>query len=154
MTDIEQVQEQQPRLDPRIRNPFTEMEAWTNRIGTQPTLFRPEWPMIDGVDFTPIADIEETDTAWTVEVELPGVKKKDLTVETHGRTVVITGERKEKEREGVLRQRRRAMGSFRYEVTLPRDIDVDGIDASLDHGELVVTIPKQSHQQPRKVKIN
>jgi HSP20 family protein len=154
MTDIEQAQEQQPQRDPRIWNPFTEMEAWTNRIGTRPTLFRPEWPMIDGVDFTPVADIEETDTAWTVEVELPGVKKKDLTVETHGRTVVITGERKEKEREGVLRQRRRVMGSFRYEVTLPSDIDVDGIDASLHHGELVVTVPKQSHQQPRKVKIN
>jgi HSP20 family protein len=154
MTDIEQARDVMPQREPRMWDPFTEMEAWTNRMAGWPKLFRPEWPMVDGVDFTPLADIEETDTAWLVDVELPGVKKKDLTVETHGRTVVIAGERKEKEREGVLRQRRRVTGSFRYEVTLPGDIDVDGIDASLHDGELVVTVPKQSKEQPRKVKIS
>jgi len=60
------------------------------------------WPYLlsafDGIDFTPLADVEESDTAWTIEVELPGVDTKGVEVETHGRTVVICGERKEKER--------------------------------------------------------
>jgi len=134
-------------------DPFAELEAWARRFGHRP----PRWPALlsgfEGVDFTPLADIEESDDAWMIEVELPGVKKKDIEVETRGRTVVITGERKEKERKGVLRQRRRVTGSFRYEVTVGGEFDPEAISARLADGELTITIPKAEQDQPRKIKI-
>ncbi len=136
-------------------DPYAEIEAWARRLGLRPTMEL--WPNLmsafDGVDFTPLADIEETDTGWTIEVELPGIKKKDIEVETQGRTIVIHGERKEKEREGVLRQRRRVTGSFRYEVTLGSEFDANAITADLNDGELTVTVPKAVHAQPHKIKI-
>lgn len=157
MTDVE-VKEAAPPGAPAPSSgwdPFGEFEAWARRLGHRPAMLR--WPDLlsafDGVDFTPLADIEETDSAWTVEVEIPGVKKKDIDVETHGRTIVISGQRKEKERNGVLRQRRRVSGSFRYEVTLGGDFDVKAITADLADGELTITVPKAEQDQPHKIKI-
>ena len=116
------------------------------------------WPNLmsafDGVDFTPVADVEESDTDWTVEVELPGVKKKDIEVETRGRTVAISGRRKDKKRDGVLRHRRRVTGSFRYEVALPGDFDSGAITAGLSDGELTITIPKAKTEQTHKIVVS
>ena len=57
--------------------------------------------------FTPRADVEETDDAYVIEVEVPGVAKKDIDVSVAGRRLTITGERKERERVGILRRRTR-----------------------------------------------
>ena len=152
MTDID-VKESTPVPSSPGWNPFGELEAWSRRFGHQPM----RWPSLlsafDGVDFTPLADIEESDTEWTIEVELPGMKKKNIDVETHGRTVVISGKREDKERKGVLRQRRRVTGTFRYEVTLGAGFDADGIAANLSDGELTIVVPKAQQDQPHKIKI-
>ncbi len=51
-------------------------EAWARWIGFRPAARWPHLlPAFEGVDFTPLADIEEYDTAWTIEAELPGVDK-------------------------------------------------------------------------------
>lgn len=157
MTDVE-VKEAAPAVPEAPSpgwDPFAELEAWARRLGHRPAIMR--WPSLlsafDGIDFTPLADIEETDTAWTIGVELPGVKKKDVDVQTHGHAIVISGERKEKERTGVLRQQRRVTGSFRYEVTLGSDFVADAITANLANGELTITVPKAEQDQPHKIKI-
>src|SRR4051812_963329 len=67
-------------------------------------------PLASGNEFLPQADLEETDDAYLVDIELPGVHKKDVNVEVIDRRLVITGERKEKERVGVLRRRTRVYG--------------------------------------------
>lgn len=137
-------------------DPFSELEAWTRSLG-RPMASAMRWPSLisafDGVDFTPLADVEETDAAWTIEVELPGVEKKDIEVEATGRSIVVSGERTHKEREGVLRQRRRVDGTFRYEVTLGGDFDPGAITARLANGELTVTVPKAEDEKPHKVEI-
>src|SRR3954469_508981 len=69
-------------------------------------------PVLDGA-FIPAADIEETDDAFIIEVELAGIRKQDVDVSLSGRRLSISGERKEKERKGVLRRRVRSTGSFR-----------------------------------------
>lgn len=156
MTDIEQSKTPNGApvsTTPARWDPFAELEAWLGRSPGQRLPWAGLWGTPDGVDFTPAADIEETDKVWTIDLELPGVDKKDVEVETRGRTVVITGERKQKERTGVLRQRRRVSGTFRYEVTLPGDLDLKAIEAKLDSGELIVTIPKSEAEKPHKIKV-
>ena len=78
-----------------------------DRIGDLPAMLHR-----DG--FVPSADVEETDNAYVLDIELPGVQKDDVTIDVTDRHLVIAGERVEKERAGRLRQRTRAIGKFRY----------------------------------------
>ena len=108
----------------------------------------------DGLGFTPLADLEETDDAYVVEIELPGVQRGDIDVTLAGRQLTVTGERKERERIGVLRRRTRVAGRFHYEVVLPAcDPDAD-ITASYDDGVLTVRVPKPEADRPRRIRVS
>ena len=104
--------------------------------------------------FTPPADVEESDDAYLVDIELPGVRKQDLDIEIAGRRLTVRGERKEKERVGILRRRERTVGRFRHEVKLPGKVDEDGIVASLDEGVLTVRVPKPESERPRWIEVH
>jgi HSP20 family protein len=103
--------------------------------------------------WSPLVDIEETEDAWVVEADLPGVKKGDINIEVSDSELAITGETKERERRGVLRRRTRRTGHFEYRVTLPGDADTDNIDASLNEGVLTVRVPKPERAKPRRIEI-
>ncbi len=103
--------------------------------------------------FTPLADLEETDEAYLAEIEIPGVKLEDLTVEVAGRRLTVTGERKERERVGILRRRTRTVGRFHYEVLLPGEVDEEGVTASLQEGVLTVRVPKPVSERPRRIPV-
>jgi HSP20 family protein len=113
----------------------------------------PSWPSLLSEGFTPPADVEETADAYTVEIELPGVKRDDLDIEVSGRRLSVRGERKEKQRAGILRRRERTVGRFAYEVTLPGEIDDAAVQANLDEGVLSLLLPKPEHDRPRKIQI-
>lgn len=106
-----------------------------------------------GLPFVPLVDIEETEDAWIVEAELPGVKSEDVNVELRGSELAISGEIKEREREGILRRRTRKTGEFDYHITLPGEADAEHIDARLEDGVLTVRIPKPDQQRPRRIDV-
>jgi HSP20 family protein len=131
-------------------NPFADL----NQLASQmERLFQnaDELKELDG--FIPLADIEETDDAYVVELELPGVKRKDINVELDGNRLIVTGERKERERKGVIRRRTRTVGEFRFEVVLPNEVAAEGVEATLDEGVLTVRVPKAGREQPRRVEV-
>jgi HSP20 family protein len=103
--------------------------------------------------WSPPVDLEETDDAWVVEADLPGVKKGDVTVEVRDNELAIHGDVKERERTGILRRRTRRTGEFDYRVTLPGDLDEEHIDAQLNDGVLTVRIPKPARSQPRRIEV-
>ena len=111
-------------------------------------------PSLLGEPFTPLADVEETADAYVVEIELPGIRNADLDIEIAGRRLSVTGERKEKERVGILRKRERTVGRFHYEVTLPGDVDDNGVEAHLDAGVLTVHVPKPERDRPRRIELH
>jgi HSP20 family protein len=88
-----------------------------------------------------------------VEIELAGVKKDDVNIELAGRRLVVAGERKERERVGILRKRTRTVGRFHYEVVLPAELDEDGVTAELDEGVLTVRVPKAASERPRRIAV-
>jgi HSP20 family molecular chaperone IbpA len=53
----------------------------------------------------PAADVVETDSAYVIEIELPGVRREDVDVKLNGNELVVTGEVKERKREGLFRRR-------------------------------------------------
>ena len=133
-------------------DPFAEIE----RLNRQLQGYLDSWnnfPSMLGDGFTPLADVEETDDAYHVEIELPGIKKDDVAIEVGGRRLTVSGERKEKERVGILRRRTRSVGRFYYEVVLPGEVDEDGIHATLDDGVLTVMVPKAASERPRRIEI-
>jgi len=106
-----------------------------------------------GMPFVPLVDIEEREDAWIVEAELPGVKPEDVNVEVRGSELAISGEIKERQREGILRRRTRKTGEFDYHITLPGDADAEHIDAELRDGILTVRIPKPEQARPRRIDV-
>jgi HSP20 family protein len=102
----------------------------------------------------PAADVEETDEAYLVELELPGVKREDVTVEFGGGELSVTGEVKKKERIGFLRTRTRPVGHFDYRVQLPAEVQEDQVSASLSDGVLIVRVPKTEKARRRRIIIN
>jgi HSP20 family protein len=132
-------------------DPFRELEGLQEQL-TQ-LIGRPG----DGstaLPWIPAVDIEETDDAWVVEAELPGVRKDDVNVEVRGSELSISGEVKEREREGVLRRRTRRIGEFDYHVTLPGEADAANIQARLDDGVLTVRIPKPEQARARRIDVD
>ncbi|MGH3392275.1 MAG: Hsp20/alpha crystallin family protein [Actinomadura sp.] len=88
------------------------------------------------------ADIEETDDAIIVELELPGVRSEDVDVELRGNHLLVSGEIKERERRGVLRRQTRNLGRFEHVVLLPCDINPDKVEASLADGVMTIRMAK------------
>jgi HSP20 family protein len=91
--------------------------------------------------WVPAADLEETDDAYVLELDLPGVRKDDV------------GEIKQKERTGILRRQMRRVGQFQYVVALPGDIDPEQVEASLHDGVLAVRLGKAATSQPRQIEV-
>ena len=106
-----------------------------------------------GFGWIPAVDLEETDDAFVVEAELPGVKREDVDVSWRDRELSITGEVKEREHKGLLRHTTRRTGRFSYRVTLPADVDPDNVEASLRDGVLHVRLPKTQVNQPRRIEV-
>jgi HSP20 family protein len=139
-------------------DPFEDLEQLQQQLAQVfPSWPRtPAWPRGGAgpdTEFSPLADVEETDDAYVVEIELAGVRKEDINTELSGHRLSVTGERNEKERKGTLRRRTRTVGRFRYEIMLPGDIDDKRVEAHLDQGVLTITVPKASAERPKQVAI-
>lgn len=134
-------------------DPLVELDHLNRQLAGYLDLWRTNTTLLDGL-FTPPADIEELDDAYLVDIELPGVAKQDLDIEIAGRRLTVRGERKEKERVGIIRRRERTVGHFQCEVSLPGNVDEDGVGANLDHGVLTVRVPKPASERPRRIEVH
>jgi HSP20 family protein len=91
----------------------------------------------------PRMNVAETDKALTLSFELPGLDEKDIKVEVLGDQLVVNAERKfeEKKEDTKFHRVEQQYGAFTRSVTLPRDLDPQGIDATYKKGILTITIP-------------
>ncbi len=106
-------------------------------------------------DWIPAVDIRETDTAFEIHADIPGVDPKDIDVHMENGILTIKGERQsesKEEHEGYKRIER-SRGSFYRRFSLPDTADADKITAKSNHGVLEITIPKQEKVQPRKISV-
>ena len=103
----------------------------------------------------PRTDIAETDMAYIVEVDLPGMTIHDISVQLEGTTVVIAGNRHSTPSESVNPQARieRPCGTFQRAFTLPTAVKQDEVQATYAHGVLTITVPKADAARPRHITI-
>jgi HSP20 family protein len=98
----------------------------------------------------PVVETDETDDAYVVRAELPGMKSDDINIELRGNELRITGEVAEEKSGPTLRRRQ---GKFAYRTTVPTDADAAKIDAQLSDGILTVRLPKAKEAQTRKIEV-
>lgn len=101
----------------------------------------------------PRAEVTETDDAYLVNLQVPGLARRDIAVEQAGRHLTVTCERTDRERLGLLRRRTRAVGVLRYDLVLPSEVREDGVDATVADGVLTIRVPRRDLSQPRRVPI-
>lgn len=104
--------------------------------------------------WVPAIDVEETDVAYLVEMEIPGVKSDDLSIDVSGTEVRVYGEIKQRERKGILRRQTRKVGEFDYRFSLPGDVQADEIKAELSDGVLTLRAPKLESARPRRITVS
>lgn len=105
--------------------------------------------------WVPAMDLVETDNAFVVKADLPGLDRDDVTVEIKDDVLTISGERKaehEESDDGYVRVER-SYGSFSRTLQLPDGVDPDQVKASFDKGVLEVRVPKPAERKPHRVEI-
>ncbi|MCW5660166.1 MAG: Hsp20/alpha crystallin family protein [Burkholderiaceae bacterium] len=106
---------------------------------------------------SPALDVAESEQAYTVRLDLPGVTKDDVKVSIEGRSVSIEAqpaqapERKDGDRVLV---RERAARSFARSFVLPLELDEERSKARLDHGVLTLELAKRQAAQPIRINVN
>lgn len=111
---------------------------------------------LDNAVWSPRADLSETDAAYSIHLDLPGLKKDDVEISFHDGTLTITGERRheEQEEERTFVRVERSYGRFRRAFSLPQAANVDGIEATFEDGVLSIVVPKAEEVKPRRISIN
>jgi HSP20 family protein len=136
-------------LSPRYR----EMDDVDRQFGDLIRTFFGDPAGFIGAAVTPPVDIEETDDAYVVDIDLPSVAPEDVTIEMRGEELRISGQVQQRERTGVVRRQNRPTGEFEYLVDLPSDIDPNRVEAMYQNGVLTVTVGKAQSAQPRRIEI-
>ena len=103
----------------------------------------------------PAINLTEDKDNYYIRAELPGVKAKDLDIQTTGQNLSISGERKIQAEEGDVKyhRREREAGKFSRIIALPAEIDSEKVNAGLVNGVLTVSIPKAEKAKPRQVTV-
>jgi HSP20 family protein len=120
--------------------PFAELEnLWTSRTSLAPLA----------------VDVSETDNAYTITAELPGVEEKNIDVNVQNGVLTIKGEKQaEREEKGKNRYlSERSYGSFQRMFGLPKGTDDSKVAAGFHNGILTVSIPKSAQPAARKIEV-
>jgi len=106
-------------------------------------------------DFQPPLDVSESDDAFTVSVELPGLEQKDVDVSLTDDVLVLQGEKRAeaKDEDEARHRMERLYGRFQRAVRLPRPVDPDKVQATFRSGVLTIRLPKSAEARQRKVPI-
>lgn len=128
-----------------------ELEGRMNRIFAG----FPLEPEQAGVAWTPAVDLHETDDAYTLEVDLPGMKKEDIELSITDDVVTLKGSRKQETEKKTDRYHRveRSYGSFQRSFRIPGGIDSGKVEACFDQGVLKITLPKPEERKPKQIEV-
>lgn len=148
------------------RDPFAllrQMTSELDRAFDDPSWFPFRWPALrattrpDTIGWAPKVDVFEKDGRLVTKVDLPGVKKEDVTVEVTDGHLTLSGQRTretEEKKDSVYRTERES-GTFYRVVPLPEGVKLEDVKATFADGvlEVSVPLPVQAAAPVRKIEI-
>ena len=107
--------------------------------------------------WSPAVDAFETEQAWVITADLPGVPRDKVELTFDRNTLTLTGERPSIGAANSETSRvffaERAWGAFERSVRFPQHVDGDRISAAFADGVLTVTVPKSEAAKSRKIEV-
>lgn len=110
----------------------------------------PQW---EGGYWQPAVDMVETDDAFIVAAELPGMQKEAIKINIHENKLNLSGERKPFRQEKNTFHSEFWHGPFSRTVQIPDEINQEKVVAKYENGILLVTLPRQKKTKTKEVKI-
>lgn len=106
-------------------------------------------------DNVPALDVVESDKAFMVKMDVPGMEAKDFHVQVHGSTLTLSGQRHEEKvsDDKTFHRMERRSGSFSRTITLPCKINEDEVAAEYLNGVLSLTLPKSEEARAKKITV-
>jgi HSP20 family protein len=102
-------------------------------------------------------DVKEDDKGYTVQAEVPGVKKEDIQVDIDGNQISLRAEvKKEKEEKKGEKTvySERSYGMVSRSFTLPVEVDEKSAKAEYKDGVLNLTLPKKSNGGGKRISVS
>ena len=109
-------------------------------------------------DVSPKVEMSESDGAYEITAELPGLDEKEVEVSLRQGLLTLSGEkraeREEKKKDYYLSER--SYGAFKRSFRIPDDVESDKITAQMKKGLMTITMPKSAERKAkaRKIAIN
>jgi HSP20 family protein len=125
-------------------DPFREVGALRREMDRLMSRLEATEPrQLDG-PWTPTSDIVETDDAFVVTAELPGVSDEDIEIAVQDGYLTIRGSREREHQVSEERYHRleRSYGDFMRGFRIPEGVNEDEISAGVAYGVLKITMPK------------
>jgi HSP20 family protein len=107
--------------------------------------------------FVPKVDILENDTAYEINVAVPGLNKEDFKIDLNDNFLTISGERKfsKEKKENNLHVVETQYGNFSRSFSIPENVDTSKINAKYTNGILEITVPKDEKKTLKAtIKVN
>lgn len=111
-------------------------------------------PLLRGLEFIPGDLVRESPDSFVVHLDLPGVDRDDIAINSTENRVTVHGHRKDDDGPGVVRQQSRHDGDFDYQLTLPVPVSGERTTATLRDGVLTITLPKAGSAPSQRIDIN
>jgi len=102
-------------------------------------------------DWTPAADIYETDSGYLIAMDLPVIDREALEIDVDDSRLVVKGTRTIAESKQHRAERPR--GKFLRTFSVPGSVNQALIGAEFKDGVLHIRLPKRSEQKPKKIEI-
>ena len=136
-----------------LMDPFDALSSFQQALDAYRTSNWLEASVSGGGGYPPVNVFRKGDD-FIVIAELPGVKKSHLDVQVKGRTIRLAGTKTVGYPEkAALHRRERLAGKFDRAVTMPVDIDPDGVKAEYRDGVLALFLPRAESEKPKSIKV-
>ena len=106
---------------------------------------------LERADWTPAADIYETESGFVIALDLPGIKREALEIGNDDNRLIVKGTRAVNEEK--TRRSERPRGRFLRSFSLPVSVDQGKIGAEYKDGVLQIRLPKRTEQKAQKIEV-
>src|SRR5690349_11974794 len=101
-------------------------------------------------DWTPAADIYETESGYAIAIDLPGISRDAVEIDLDDNRLTVKGNRLI---EDSRHRNERPRGKFLRTFSIPGSVDQGGIGAEYKEGVLLIRLPKRKEQKAQKITV-